>query len=69
MIDVPTKPAGSCKHRPIHNGLSWRGSHDGTVSELSARCGYCRAVVELDEEWIEKFRNSKKAWVLPESLR
>lgn len=54
------KPAGSCRHRPISNGWSqgWKLA-DGRMPAVS-RCGLCRSFVEVDDEWIEKFKAAGK---------
>lgn len=48
--DFAPLPPGSCKHRPISNG--W--SQGGGLPAFSW-CGYCKAYVEHDGQWIAKF--------------
>ena len=65
LDSVPTKPAGSCKHRPISNGWSVHKSRqsDGSMKVVSsgAWCGYCRAFVQIDREWQQKFVDHGRA--------
>lgn len=61
MSAVDALPAGSCKHRPISNGWSAHLDLRTGASEASAWCGYCKAHIELDAEWIAKFVSSGRA--------
>lgn len=50
------KPAGSCPHRPTSNGYSYSRGPTGEVTHgPTAWCGYCRAFVTMDAEWIRKY--------------
>lgn len=54
-MSVDIRPAGACKRRPISNGWSQRWNRE-TGHDLShSWCGYCKAHIEHDAEWLAKF--------------
>ena len=54
-FDWNPRPPGSCKHRPISNGWSSGWSAEHGPRPPASYCGYCEAVIQLDDEWLAKF--------------